>query len=423
MFFEKLKRDNKFMSDYQILKILNANLRISTFRDIYKVMYKLGPQYDDEKILNLDEEYKKNCEQLLIEVQNFESRVELLQDNFIYIELFRNIRIKEIKPQMIAIKETYDVYIPKMLREYCNDLEKIYSYFFVHPCNLMSILDIIPDNKKKNDFIEGILPLYKSASEKIPYNLITIYFVAFFRRAIYADYYKYTNDLKYLFKYGDENVILPKLINVLLFNSYGKCEILNIFPNSFKHIYEYSSLSNDLNDMKTLNNIYKIINDTYDGNLEVIINLNHIKEIIKFYEFFLAELIQNLKLLPEAFVYCVKYIKRYIRKDQSKFTDDKNKIIFLISNSIIRFFYSNIIGDLLIGIFNKFENSFFICQMLGINKNSGYRILIEMYTKLIGILFKRFACMEYYEYREPNNQDSKDSNNFDDIGITIGKRN
>ncbi len=394
-------------------------MRIPSFREIYKVMLKLGPQYDDEKILNLDDEYKNNCENLLIKVQNFGTIKERLSDNFIFIELFRSVRIKEIKPKMQPLKENYDIYIPKILREYCNDLEKIYSYFFVHPCNLISILNVIPANKK-HDLIDGILPLDKSASVKIPNNLITIYFVGFFRLAIFSDYNKFANDLKNLFKFDNEYIILHKLIYVLLFNIYGRCDLLDIFSNSFKKIFEFSSLSNDLNDIKTLNNIYRILNDKYDDNLGIYININHMHEIIKFFNIFLEELDKNLKLFSEPFVYCIKYIKRYIRKDQRKFTDDSNNV-FLIANAVVRFLFSNVIGDLLIGLFDKYDNSFFICQMLGITKTSGYKKLVEMYTKLIGILFKRFACLEFYEYREPNNKNSEDSNNLEDIVIDIGK--
>jgi len=417
-FLDFLKKDVSPIDDYHILTILNNNLRIISFREMYKILYKLGPEYEDEKILESDGKYQKELKYLLTNIEKLDSANEKLCEQFIQIDLFRAVRLKEINPKKNDDIKTYNTYIPKIIREYSCDLEKIYSFFLIHPCIIMNILEVLPSYQKL-DFIEGIGPLYLLASEGGKYNLSAIYFVAVFRISIDIDYSKHRNFLDGLFKFGDKICILNKLCEKILFNRYGKCILTDIFARSFKKLLIFSCTPNDLNDLNILYKIFKVLNDDYDSNHNLFINISHIKDILKLFENFYEDLIENLNLFPDIFIYCVSVLKKHMKKDQRGFIEDENTIKYQIINSLVRFIFSSIVGRMLLRIFGELENDIFICQGLDILENSVNRKLIENFTKIIGILFQRFSCGKLYVYREPIRKQT-DNSLEEEIDLKIG---
>jgi alpha-tubulin suppressor-like RCC1 family protein len=403
---EKFKFQNN-LDERQILVVLNKSLKIFSFKEIYSIIKKIGKKFDDTELINRDSSILDELFKLFSELTSiFNEELDKIKHYYMEVDQLTTIRIKEINAPILKDK-VINSNIPREIINYTDEIEKIYSFLFIHPCVIQNLLENIT-TEESTIVINGISPMYIGLDNKqhkyesfLAQNLI-----ALFRICIDQDYIAYRNDIDYFCAFNQVPVI-ELIAKRFLYNNFSKCILLDILKQSFIGIRDIAISPRELNNPTNLGKLYKVIQDSYDR--LYYIDISHVSEIFELTKLILLDFENNYSKLPDCFIYCLRYFKKHINKDQmTSYSKDKKFIKMKLLSCTMRFLYSNVIGKMLTKLFDDETNRILICRSLNINIDSTNRLILEFYLKIVGALFERIACNEIYTLKEFKREEDED---------------
>lgn len=408
--------EDTFLDERQIRTVLNKTMKITTFKSIFNFIQRMGNKYNENEIISKDISIIEELIKILNRFSNeFTSYIKNVQNLFLDIDQLTITRIKDIKrtnekfnSPKIEKNEIFNLIVNQS-----EEIEKIFTLFFIHPCIMKNILEQLKPEEYQT-FMNGIKPLYKNIDKKEKHseNFLAISFISFFRICVNIDYFSRRNDIDELFNHNDIT-LLEFFLEIFLLDSYNKNILIDILQSSIMHLCNYSQSSRETNNLDSIKELSKIIHDSYNENDYILINLNMLNELIDIFRIFSDDIENNLDKISEHFLYCFVYLRKHIQKDQISSYKDKKNVKRKLINCLVRLFYAKTVGKLFKGLFKDETNCFFICQKIRTDSKSTSRKLFESYFKMIGELFQRIACKQLYVYREPKKKD-KEEDEYED---------
>jgi alpha-tubulin suppressor-like RCC1 family protein len=398
---------NENLDERQILTILNKNLKILSFKELFIYMKRMGIKYDDQEIIRKDEGIIKEITILLSKLSTeFSNHFDEIKTIFMDVDQLFGMRFKELRPPM-AKSTLMHTHVSKDILSYIDEVEKIYSYLFIHPCVMRSLLDNIQP-EEYDVFMDGIRPLFRGMEikPKQSENFQSMTYIALVRLSMDIDYISFKSNLDFFCTYK-QSTIIELLIKEYLYNYFHRSVLIDILKQSLTFLKDYSNSAKEINNPENLEKVYQVISDKYDR--LYFIEPSFLTEVFELTKLFLLDLENNYHKFPHGFIYCFLYMKKYIKKDQlSAISKDKKFLKMKLVSCMMRFFFSNIVGRSLQSIFDDGHNNIFLCRSLNLDLNSTNRWLLENYLKIIGELMERIACNELYNLKTFNREDDEE---------------
>ncbi len=407
------KEIEEALDERQILIILNQNMKIVNFKDLFSLLKRLGPTYNEDEIVNRDIYLNTQINESLEKFSHkYTKNMEEIKSLYMDIEGLMSMRIKELgAPNFIC--NNLNKHISNDLLIYTDEIEKIYSLLFIHPCIMKSFLEQT-SSEDKEIFMKGILPVYKEMNRKPKQceNYLAVNFIAFFRLCIEIDYLNDKNDLDNFCKYG-QKTLTEYGLKSLLHNSYNEIIIFSLMANGLNTFRSHILSPKEMNSPKILQQFSDLINEKYKRGIYY--EHRDLEIIFDFLDIFINCIENCYEKFSEIFIYYMHFIKEFIKKDQINSMKDRKSLKIKLNSLMMRIFFSNVIGRILKNIIEDPLQSLFVCQTLNIDYDSTFKQIVNSYLNMFGVLIERIACLEVYVFSEPE-RDEEDEEEDEESG-------
>jgi len=228
--------------------------------------------------------------------------------------------LKQINPPQFVHKK-YN--FPNEIKINLNEISRIYSLFYTHPCIFYKCIDGMSINEFEK-FFEGLKPLFQEINclNKKCVNLDNTIFLSFFKIIIGQDLKIVQNNVDML--YLERTSYARVLLNLYFFNYYGRSVLLDLFRNSLLSLYSICEIyskdltsKNDKNNKNKNNYNFDIFNkllsfvegtDTNKGIYEDEKTKNLVTKTIELMKSMCLDLKHNFETIPIYVSFCTSLI-------------------------------------------------------------------------------------------------------------------
>jgi hypothetical protein len=259
---------NEAIDERQILAILSNNPKKMDYKEICTIIKNLSSKYDYKELKSLDKELEKKLSEGIRKIGlNCDS---LNADKYINLDKLLTTRFKQVKVPKYEEKKKD---IPDKILNNIDQIENIYTLFYLHPCYLRDYFREYNEKTKVNSsnfylFLNGLKPLFNDLliySQKCE-SLSNITFLSMYKIVIHYEIEHHQEKIKNIDNlYIKELSFAEQMIECYFYNSFGKSILLDIFENTLKEVKAYC--------------VYIIKNYIKNGNFPAAIN--RVKEIFK----------------------------------------------------------------------------------------------------------------------------------------------
>ena len=411
-----------------ILARLEDKHTIPSFKELIVIIENDDRKYSDKNLIERDNDLQN---QIIEGLNKLAANNEVLDtEKYIHLDKLLTLRMRHMK---VPLNTQTRPDIPLDILNNMNEIEKIYTLFYLHPCFFKDYFEdeILPSNFYI--FMNGIKPLFtelQTFSSKSE-NYDNIVFLTFFKILIDCDLKVYKKDIDKL--YLKLNSYLELLIEKYFYNNFEKSILLEIFEKSLKDLYNVCKIHANKNMNKKLkgtnqNTIFNTIKSLktifIDPNMikneKDVFKKENVDELISIMKSFLNDFESNLNKLPIYVSYCLTMVKKRFykllitSKEIEKIKSDKAKI----RKALLRLFFKNILARLLKKI--TAENKDFLKKQLDIKDDEegvNAALIFDIYIIVVGEFLEKIATNKAFSLND--NEDKKDNEFFIQLNSNI----
>lgn len=397
--------------------LLNESMKIESFGEIFNIIIKLGNEFLDDVIIEKDTEREKEFIELFTKLPyTFDTPFKKVESLFIDIDQLSTFRLREIKPPLqkdklfsllnrteIKSKKVFsnnETSLIEIFYKNIDEIEKLLSYFFIHPCSMKPILQSINENKL-DCIINALKNIYRGINSKQRSDdeeYIILNFIALFRISFIVDYSNNQEHLNKFFGYKTDYMIVH-LLNRFFYDYFESSALIDYFETSFIKLKEFCLGGDECATYTYAKKLYSLLFFTnIDTNYNI--NLSLFKHVFELYSSFYDEINTKIPIIfNEYFAYCFHFMLKYIERTQVEvLLKEKKQTRLLIDSLVNRLFYGHLIGRNIKYILTDRINRNILWQKLHFEKGSSLEKTFEMYLKIISELFERISSNEHIKY-------------------------
>lgn len=251
---------NNQYDERHILVRLSNKQELTSFREVIWIIEKTPMKYWDEELISRDSYLQKTIFDGIAKIS--ESSPNLNTESYIHYDKLLTLRVRAINAPLRTNEKKH---IPEIISNNINEIEKIMTMFYFHPCYFIDYFEPNSTNHISNDmfltFLEGIKPLFTDLqlySQKSE-SLDNIIYLSFFNILIDYDIKLFGKDLDKM--YTKQNSFAEYMIERYFYNNFDKSLLLDIFEKSLRDLFNLckSHITKNLKNKNNNPNVNKIV--------------------------------------------------------------------------------------------------------------------------------------------------------------------